>query len=63
MYRILINSKWCKCCGLCADNCPKNVYDFKAVTVPVPARTADCTGCRLCELRCPDLAIRVEVVK
>jgi 2-oxoglutarate ferredoxin oxidoreductase subunit delta len=25
------------------------------------ARLKDCIACRLCELRCPDLAIEVEV--
>lgn len=63
MYRIFINTQWCKCCGLCADNCPKKVYDYNAATVPVPARIAECNGCRMCELKCPDMAIKVEVVK
>ncbi|MFR1131368.1 MAG: 4Fe-4S binding protein [Enterocloster bolteae] len=27
---------------------------------PYPARQEDCIGCRLCELRCPDFAVKVE---
>lgn len=63
MYQISVVTKWCKGCGLCADFCPKNVYDFKMGHPPVPAREADCIGCKICELKCPDFAITVEVKK
>lgn len=63
MNTITINSKWCKQCGICAALCPKNVFDVDEDGVPVVARPKDCVACRLCELRCPDFAIKVEGVK
>ena len=61
MYQITLNSKWCKSCGLCADFCPKNVFDFTSGCLPVIARAQACTGCKICELKCPELALCVEV--
>jgi 2-oxoglutarate ferredoxin oxidoreductase subunit delta len=63
MFKISINPKWCKGCGICADFCPKNVYDFTMGSTPEPARSKDCIGCKQCELKCPDLAIKVEKAK
>ena len=63
MNQVSVNVKWCKICGLCAEFCPKKVFDFSVGVAVVPARQADCIGCRQCELKCPDLAITVEVKK
>ena len=63
MNQVSVNAKWCKSCGLCAEFCLKKVFDFLAGTTVVPARQADCVGCRQCELKCPELAITVEVHK
>lgn len=60
MNQITINSKWCKQCGICFSTCPTKVYDWKENTFPAPVRINDCTGCKLCELKCPDFAITVE---
>jgi NAD-dependent dihydropyrimidine dehydrogenase PreA subunit len=30
------------------------------VNVPIPAHMENCTGCRLCELYCPDFAIAIQ---
>lgn len=60
MYTVTINSKLCKGCVLCADFCPKNVYDAKNGYVPTVARENDCIGCNICVMRCPDFAIKVE---
>ena len=58
MKEILINQKWCKGCGICADFCPKKVFDHTHLGAkPIPARIEDCIGCGLCELRCPDFAV------
>jgi 2-oxoglutarate ferredoxin oxidoreductase subunit delta len=55
-----INRDWCKGCGICVAFCPKSVLGMdeqdKAVAVTLEA----CIACRLCELRCPDLAVEVE---
>ena len=47
-----INRDWCKGCGICIEFCP-----------PKAVRPEDCLCCRMCELRCPDLAIEVQIEK
>ena len=59
---ILIQEKWCKRCGICAEFCPGKVFSFQSGEVPAAANLEGCTVCRLCELRCPDYAISVEEV-
>ena len=54
-----IYQSWCKRCGICAAFCPAEVLaqdESGMVYVKDPDR---CTGCQLCELRCPDFAIHV----
>jgi 2-oxoglutarate ferredoxin oxidoreductase subunit delta len=43
--------------------CPKNVLELDDVEKAVAVRPQDCICCKLCELRCPDLAIGVETEK
>ena len=57
---IFINEKWCKSCGICIHYCPKNVLVANKKGYPVVEKIDDCIHCMLCELRCPDFAIRVE---
>jgi 2-oxoglutarate ferredoxin oxidoreductase subunit delta len=61
-YLPSINQKWCKKCGLCIYYCPKKIYDADDFGAPVIARAKDCIGCCMCEKRCPDFAISVEIV-
>jgi 2-oxoglutarate ferredoxin oxidoreductase subunit delta len=61
MYRITINRRWCKKCGICTEFCPANVFAREADGTPVAAHREKCTGCRICVLRCPDFALEVEV--
>jgi 2-oxoglutarate ferredoxin oxidoreductase subunit delta len=56
----------CKGCGICVHFCPAGVLEMseqftpKGYHPPKNKQGATCTGCRTCELMCPDLAIFVE---
>lgn len=54
-----IRRDWCKGCGICVAFCPKQVLELDEHEKAVAKRPQDCICCRLCELRCPDLAIEI----
>jgi 2-oxoglutarate ferredoxin oxidoreductase subunit delta len=55
----VINRQWCKGCGICVTFCPKQVLELDEAEKVVAARVEECICCRLCEMRCPDLAIEI----
>jgi 2-oxoglutarate ferredoxin oxidoreductase subunit delta len=60
---LVINSKWCTGCGICAAFCPRKVLEVKHEKIII-ANAEACVKCAMCELRCPDYAIFIrEVVK
>lgn len=63
MNSVKINKDWCKRCGICIEFCPVQVFDKEIDGTPIPKHQDKCTGCKLCEIRCPDFAIKVEVAK
>ena len=64
-FYIEIDSEYCKGCGICVPECPKNVIETgtasnsKGWRFAVPVRNGDCIGCRRCAVVCPDVAISV----
>ena len=56
---LIINTAWCKGCGICAAFCPKGHLEVKREKVREKEGT-ECILCGVCELRCPDYAIYVQ---
>ena len=59
----LINREYCKGCGICVHFCPKQVLALDEDEKVVALKPENCIACRLCELRCPDLAIEIEITE
>jgi 2-oxoglutarate ferredoxin oxidoreductase subunit delta len=57
-WRIEIENTMCKGCSICVDFCPTDVLKMDGLYVVVKDLDK-CTGCQLCDLRCPDFAIQV----
>lgn len=60
--QFIFNGNYCKSCGICYGLCPRNVLAADRDGKPAVVNADACILCRLCELRCPDFAIRVERV-
>ncbi|MEQ8175789.1 MAG: 4Fe-4S binding protein [Syntrophomonadaceae bacterium] len=61
--------EYCKGCGLCKEKCPNDtliwsdklgVYGTPTVT---PKDEDSCIACRICEMVCPDCAIKIERIR
>ncbi len=55
----VIERSWCKGCGICVHFCPKKVLEMDNEDKAFAARPENCICCRLCEFRCPDLAVTI----
>ena len=56
---ITLKEKWCKSCGICVEFCPHGVLSEGKLARPEVRNIEKCNVCRLCELRCPEMAIIV----
>ena len=60
---VYIFSERCKGCAFCVEFCPTKClelskdFNAKGYHPPQLVRQADCTGCDLCGMLCPDFAI------
>jgi 2-oxoglutarate ferredoxin oxidoreductase subunit delta len=59
-YEIDIFRDWCKSCGICVAFCPRQCLGLDENGAPVVKDAKRCTGCRWCELHCPDFAICIK---
>ena len=59
--KLVIDTAWCKGCGICVAFCPKKALGLKKEKVVLV--NEDCILCGQCELRCPDYAIYLEEEK
>lgn len=63
--KIVISRELCKECGLCIHFCPKNVIVQSGKLNAAGYQSAefkdngDCTGCAICAIVCPEVAIEV----
>jgi 2-oxoglutarate ferredoxin oxidoreductase subunit delta len=57
--RLILNTEWCKGCGICAAFCPKSVLILENGKAAIRDEEK-CIGCGLCEMRCPDYAVYLE---
>jgi len=60
-YAVSFYHDWCKQCGLCMAFCPRKIIKADKNGNPEITDEDLCTGCRFCEMHCPDFAITVEV--
>jgi 2-oxoglutarate ferredoxin oxidoreductase subunit delta len=61
-YKLKLNEKWCKGCGICVGFCPAHILSIGLNGKLKIEDDEKCLGCGQCQLRCPDFAIEVEEV-
>lgn len=57
MPQVSFKHDWCKKCGICIQVCPKKNLELKNNKV---RDLGNCTGCKLCEIYCPDFALEIK---
>lgn len=57
-----IDYQLCTGCGQCYEDCPMDVFGWdKDKKEPTVAYLSDCSGCCVCEIVCPEVAIDVHL--
>src|SRR5512137_87815 len=59
-HRHTIIRQFCKGCRICVEFCPTGTLDLDNRFKIAVAHPEKCIACRMCELRCPDMAIFVQ---
>ncbi len=59
-FEVLVNSPWCKACGICIALCPKGVLAADRKGRAIVTAEEKCIGCESCVIHCPDFAIVVK---
>jgi 2-oxoglutarate ferredoxin oxidoreductase subunit delta len=60
LYSVIFFYEWCKSCGICSALCPQKIILQDETGKPSIEDMDSCTGCRFCEVHCPDFAITVK---
>ncbi len=58
-HRFQLLRHFCKGCRICVEFCPTGTLALDERFKVTVAHPEKCIACRMCELRCPDLAIFV----
>jgi len=58
MVEIKIDGDKCDGCGTCKDTCPVNVFEIVDGKSKV-INLSECLVCRVCEVQCPNGAIKI----
>lgn len=59
-YKVLVNTPWCKACGICIALCPKGILKADRKGKVIVESDENCIGCESCVIHCPDFAIEVK---
>ena len=65
MAKIQVLEKYCKSCRLCLSACPRDVLQIGTrgnelgYEVAEMKEGAECIGCKMCAVMCPEAAIEV----
>jgi 2-oxoglutarate ferredoxin oxidoreductase subunit delta len=63
--KVVVLTQYCKSCGLCVNICPKKILvigekaNAKGYYSIVVTDETKCSGCTLCGIMCPDVAIEI----